>query len=98
MIKNNFNEKSIKNQTFVIKFGAQSTHFGYVKSSFASSDSSVKILGFHHFYLLVGVLMTDNWSFPTLALETKSRSLVKEMKKLRIMRLTVGMLCSSLFP
>ena len=77
MIKNNFNEKSVKNQTLVIKFGAQCTHFGYVKSGFASPDSSVKILGLHHFDFVVGVLVTDERFVSMLALLAESRCLQK---------------------
>jgi hypothetical protein len=80
MIKNNFNSKSIKNQSFVIKFGAQCAHFSDVKSGFTSPDSGVKILCFHNFYLVAGVLVANERLVSVLALLAESWSLKNDKK------------------
>ena len=78
-IKYHFN--SIKHQSFVVKFGTQSAHFGYVESVFASPDGGVKVLYFHYFNLVGRVLVADERLIPMLALLTESWTL-KRLERL----------------
>ncbi len=81
MSNSKYHFNSIKHQSFVVKFGAQRTHFGYVESVFASPDGGVKVLGLHYFNLVGRVLVADERLIPMLALLTESWSL-KRLERL----------------